>query len=248
MAWYVYFSHLTRKEYDQWHCCSNTGKLCFLFTCALFRWQHPINSVDSQHPPLHQQDANQSHSGRKIMPSQFNSIVGCLFLAGAAPTVSLAPFDDYAISQPVPGAVTFSGRKLCDVTQPPYSAKGDNLTVDTAALQRAIDACGDLPAGGNVLLPQGGWFVSGALWSVINSCSTLGAATIWAIYSVYVLILLACRGGPDRCDSAFLLSARLVISHLGAAWLQSDVDGSRSCWKPTSTRAAPGRFGLFCGG
>jgi hypothetical protein len=169
---------------------------------AFLRWQHPI-----------------IFCGRKVMPSQFNGIVGCLFLAGAAPTVSLAPFDDYAISQPVPGAVSFPGRKLCDVTQPPYSAKGDNLTVDTAALQRAIDACGDSPAGGNVLLPQGGWFVSGALWSVINVCSTLGAATICAIYSVYVLILLGDAEGatPDRSDSAFLLSVGLVISPLGAA-------------------------------
>jgi polygalacturonase len=77
---------------------------------------------------------------------------------------SLAPFDPTRLSQPVPGAVSFPDGKLCDVTKPPYSAKGDNQTVDTAALQRAVDACGNLSTGGTVLLPKGGWFVSGALW------------------------------------------------------------------------------------
>jgi polygalacturonase len=84
----------------------------------------------------------------------------------ALPTLveSLAPFEPAQLSQPVSGAVSFPEGKLCDVTHPPYSAKGDNQTVDTAALQRAVDACGDLPTGGTVLLPKGGWFVSGALW------------------------------------------------------------------------------------
>lgn len=79
-------------------------------------------------------------------------------------TESLAPFDSHPMSQPVPGAISFPDGKLCDVTQPPYNAKGDNRTVDTAAIQRAVDACGDLPTGGTVLLPKGGWFVSGAVW------------------------------------------------------------------------------------
>lgn len=87
--------------------------------------------------------------------------------------------------------------KLCNVTQPPFNAVGgvcvvvymcvlqgvdlcvlascaDTLPVDgktnnTAALQRAIDACGNLAEGGTVLLPAGGGsFVSGSLWLKSN--------------------------------------------------------------------------------
>ena len=76
---------------------------------------------------------------------------------------SVAPFaPGTRLFQPVPGAASFpNGGKLCDVMQPPFGAKGDNRTVDTVPIQRAIDACGDLPTGGTVLLPKGGWFVSG---------------------------------------------------------------------------------------
>ena len=82
-------------------------------------------------------------------------------------SISGAPFAPVRLAQPVPGAAR-AWRvvgKLCDVTQPPYLARGDNRSDDTFAIQRAIDDCGDLAgSGGTVLLPSGHSFVSGSLW------------------------------------------------------------------------------------
>src|ERR1700757_4376686 len=57
--------------------------------------------------------------------------------------------------------------KVCDVRQ--YGAKGDGTTKDTAAIQKAIDACAE-NAGGTVKL-SGGTFVSGPI--VLKSNITL---------------------------------------------------------------------------
>jgi hypothetical protein len=53
--------------------------------------------------------------------------------------------------------------RLCNVTSAPFNAVGDGTTDDTAALQRAVDACGDLADGGTVLLPAGKVFLSGCV-------------------------------------------------------------------------------------
>lgn len=47
-----------------------------------------------------------------------------------------------------------------DVTEEPYNAKGDGETLDTAAIQSAIDACGENDI---VLIPEGRTFLTGAL-------------------------------------------------------------------------------------
>lgn len=54
---------------------------------------------------------------------------------------------------------TSTSPKIFDVTK--YGALGDGAALDTKAIQQAIDSC---EAGGEVLLPKGKTFRSGALW------------------------------------------------------------------------------------
>jgi polygalacturonase len=85
-----------------------------------------------------------------------------LLVAAAAMIISLprgalppgpGPFAQVVMPQPVPGARSFASPRLCDVSQPPYSA-GNNSN-GTAALTAAIADCGDLDGGGVVLVPAG---------------------------------------------------------------------------------------------
>ena len=54
--------------------------------------------------------------------------------------------------------IVFPPDAVCDVTKPPYSAKGDGLSDDTAALQKALDERQNL-----IYLPNGIYIISNTL-------------------------------------------------------------------------------------
>jgi polygalacturonase len=112
-------------------------------------------------------------------------------LAAALPiwvAVSAAPF----LGEPYPDfneptvPVTAT---VCDVTQPPYSAQGDGVTLDTKAIQSAIYGCSrDKDAHFEVILPKGKRFLTGALnltsWIVLRIEGVLLGSTDPSDYPV----------------------------------------------------------------
>ena len=110
----------------------------------------------------------------------------------------------------------------CDVTDPPWNAKGDGVADDTAAVARAIAGCGGRSGGRGpgrlaaVVLPKGRTFVTGALnlssYLVLRVHGTLLASTDPAAYPVVPALAGygSCRdghykaGNEDRRHQAFL--------------------------------------------
>lgn len=84
------------------------------------------------------------------------------------------PREGYLVEtqEQLPQLKTDDSAKVCDVSKSPYLAKGDGVTLNTVALQKAIDDCaGTAEAAGTVLLPASGSagtngtaYVSGALF------------------------------------------------------------------------------------
>ena len=104
-------------------------------------------------------------------PSQRACIAVCVVhvfaLAFATSPPGPGPFGSNILSQPVPGAARailgWKSGKLCDVSSPPYSATNNSNA--TAALQQAIDDCGDLGGeGGTVLVKAGLILRTASLW------------------------------------------------------------------------------------
>jgi hypothetical protein len=97
--------------------------------------------------------------------------------AGQATAQGNAPFAPVYLPQPVPGAPRgvdpdgWTRGKLCDITKPPYNAVGDGLSNSTAAIQTAIDDCGDRSdgEGGTVLVPaNSGVFIAGTRVALVG--------------------------------------------------------------------------------
>ena len=85
-----------------------------------------------------------------------------------------------------------------DVTAPPYSAAGDGMVDDTAALQRALDAAGKL-SGGTVYLPQGEFKVTQPLVvpAGVELRGPLGAGKIRQFRETCSLAVYCGRGSED---------------------------------------------------
>jgi len=136
------------------------------------------------------------------------------------------------------------GGQRCLITDPPYSAVGDNATEDTAAIQRALDAA----ACEIVVIPAPGWFVSRALNLTAMSNRQLlvepGAVlVVWrdpATYSTtkYNNMFLSASDGDGSWTgpllSNFTLGGGGAIHGGGAAWwpLGQTVTRPRLVWLP----------------
>ena len=105
----------------------------------------------------------------------------------------------------------------CDVTKPPYSAKGDGTTLDTRALQQAIDGCAkaqrvDVGGGGQcfgVLLPAGKKFLTGALNLTSGLVLQIEGTLLGSTDPAHYPVVQALRGYGTTRDNDGLHCARV---------------------------------------
>src|SRR5690348_16850421 len=91
---------------------------------------------------------NESVSRRNWLEKISTASVGAGILATATPNVRAV--------DPMPGSANTLGTRIYNIRD--FGAKGDGTTLDTAAVQSAIDAC-TKDQGGTVLVPAGNFLI-----------------------------------------------------------------------------------------
>lgn len=126
-------------------------------TSLALLWDKPVNHENIASFEIYQDGA------RMATTPAGQTFYGATHLApGTAHSFYIIAKDAAGHRSPPSATVTASTRRVgvvLDVSAAPYYAKGDGVTMNTAAIQKAIDDC---PAGGTVKIPSG-TFLTGAL-------------------------------------------------------------------------------------